>query len=136
MAFDAAMAGLRSQEATLRLWRDAKAAGKVPRFTEWTAEKKAVGSILFESLKALFVMERPYYRLLELKSLDADSEFERILLGFDADGISLLAMDDAFGQRTEIRFADVSRNAPLDPGLFRFTSPPGADVVGEAAPPD
>ncbi|OHD82391.1 MAG: hypothetical protein A3J97_09335, partial [Spirochaetes bacterium RIFOXYC1_FULL_54_7] len=68
-AFDAALASLRSQEATLSLWREAKASGKAPRFSEWTTEKKALGGVLFESLKALFIMERPYYRLLELKSL-------------------------------------------------------------------
>lgn len=67
--FDAAQASLRSQGATLRLWREAKSSGRIPRFTEWTTEKKAIGGILFESLKTLFVMERPYYRLLELQSL-------------------------------------------------------------------
>jgi hypothetical protein len=70
-AFEAALADLRSQEATLSLWREARASGRVPRFAEWTAEKKAVGSALLESLKALFIIERPYYRLLELKSLHA-----------------------------------------------------------------
>jgi hypothetical protein len=68
-AFDAALASLRSQEATLRIWREAKNTGKVPRFMDWTTEKKAVGGILFENLKALFTLERPYYRLIELKSL-------------------------------------------------------------------
>ena len=74
--------------------------------------------------------------LLELKSLDSESEFERILLGMVQDGIRLMAMEDAFGQRTEIHFQNVKVNAPADPGLFRFTPPEGTDVVGIAALPD
>lgn len=74
--------------------------------------------------------------LLELKSLDSESEFERILLGLVPDGIRLMAMEDAFGQRTEIHFQNVKVNAPADPGLFRFTPPEGTDVVGVAALPD
>jgi len=74
--------------------------------------------------------------LLELKSLDSESEFERILLGLVPEGIRLMAMEDAFGQRTEIYFQNVQVNAPADPGLFRFTPPKGTDVVGVAALPD
>jgi outer membrane lipoprotein carrier protein len=71
--------------------------------------------------------------LLELKSLDSESEFERILLGLSEDGISMMAMEDAFGQRTEIHFTDSMRNLALEPELFIFTPPEGADVVGVAA---
>jgi len=74
--------------------------------------------------------------LLELKSLEPESEFERILLGLVPDGIRLMAMEDAFGQRTEIHFDNVNINVPVDPGLFRFTPPEGTDVVGVAALPD
>jgi outer membrane lipoprotein carrier protein len=74
--------------------------------------------------------------LLELKSLDSESEFERILLGLVPDGIRLMAMEDAFGQRTEIHFDHVQVNQPVDPGLFKFTPPEGTDVVGVAALPD
>jgi len=74
--------------------------------------------------------------LLELKSLEPESEFERILLGLVPDGIRMMAMEDAFGQRTEIHFDNVKVNVPFDPGLFRFTPPAGTDVVGVAALPD
>ena len=69
--------------------------------------------------------------LLELRSLDAESEFERILLGFGDAGVRLMAMEDAFGQRTEVQFSAAVRNEPLDPALFTFTPPAGADVVGD-----
>lgn len=75
-------------------------------------------------------------QLLELKSLDSESEFERILLGLDSTGIRLMAMDDAFGQRTEIHFENVLKNLPTDPQLFHFTPPADADVVGVAVLPD
>lgn len=70
-------------------------------------------------------------QLLELKSRDAESEFERILMGLDQNGIRMMIMEDAFGQRTEIRFQNVIRNTGLDANLFSFTPPEGTDVVGE-----
>jgi outer membrane lipoprotein carrier protein len=74
--------------------------------------------------------------LLELRSLDGESEFERILLGLDSGGIRMMAMEDAFGQRTEIHFENTLKNPPIDPQLFRFTPPEGVDVVGVASLPD
>ena len=74
--------------------------------------------------------------LLELKSLDGETEFERILLGLDESGIRMMAMEDAFGQRTEIHFENTLRNAEIDPQLFMFTPPEGSDVVGEPVLPE
>lgn len=74
--------------------------------------------------------------LLELKSLDTESEFERILLGMTGDGIRMMAMEDAFGQRTEIYFENIRMNPSIDPGLFLFEPPEGTDVVGVAAIPE
>jgi len=73
--------------------------------------------------------------LLELKSLDGESEFERIVLGLVPGGIRMMAMEDAFGQRTEIHFENILMNPPADPDLFTFTPPEGTDVVGVAALP-
>lgn len=70
-AFRTALAKLDAQKATLDAWRTAKASGREPRFTDWIPEKKAVASSLFDALKALFLVERPYYRLLELRALHA-----------------------------------------------------------------
>jgi len=74
--------------------------------------------------------------LLELKSLDAEAEFDRILLGLDSNGIRMMTMEDAFGLRTEIHFQGLLKNPPADPLLFKFTPPQGADVVGIASLPD
>lgn len=75
-------------------------------------------------------------QLLELKSLQPESEFERILLGFDAAGIRMMVMEDAFGQRTEIQFVNVLRNEAAGPETFSFTPPENADVVGVPVQPD
>ena len=69
--------------------------------------------------------------LLELKSLAAETEFERIIMGLDPAGIRMMIMEDAFGQRTEIRFKNIIRNSSVDLQLFSFVPPDDADVVGE-----
>ncbi len=73
---------------------------------------------------------------LELKSLDVESQFERILLGLDSTGIRMMAMEDAFGQRTEVHFENTQKNQPADAELFNFEPPEGADLVGVAVLPD
>ncbi len=73
--------------------------------------------------------------LLELVSRRPEAEFERVLLGLGEDSIRLMAMEDAFGLRTEIRFEQVERNrVPVD-GLFEFDPPEGVDIVGDAEGP-
>ncbi len=72
--------------------------------------------------------------LLELKSRSTDSEFARILMGLDAGGIHLMIMEDAFGQRTEMHFSHVVKNAPIDDALFTFKPPKGVDLVGQPVP--
>lgn len=74
--------------------------------------------------------------LLELKSQDSESEFERLLLGLDGNGIRLMVMEDAFGQRTEIQFENMLKNQPVDPALFSFSAPEGTDVVGVPIQPE
>lgn len=67
-----------------------------------------------------------------LEPLGEQAAFSRVFLGFDA-GASLAAMEivDSLEQSVRIRFHELRRNLALDPGLFRFTPPPGVDVIGE-----
>jgi len=60
-----------------------------------------------------------------------ESSFERIRMGFGAAGLERMELTDAFGQTTLLRFIGLERNPRLDPGLFQFSPPPGADVIGE-----
>ena len=70
-------------------------------------------------------------QLLELRSRNTESEFERILLGLSEDSLQMMVMEDAFGLRTEVQFQQVQRNPELDSGLFTFQPPESADVIGE-----
>jgi len=60
-----------------------------------------------------------------------ESNFERIRIGFDAAGLARMELTDAFGQTTDLRFIALDRTPGLDPGLFQFVPPPGADVIGD-----
>lgn len=70
-------------------------------------------------------------QLLELRSRNTESEFERILLGLSEDSLQMMVMEDAFGLRTEVQFQQVRRNPEIDSGLFTFQPPESADVIGE-----
>lgn len=104
-AFDAALRALRAHDATLKLWRDARAAGRVPRFTDWINEKKAVSGALFDCLKALFMIERPYYRLLELKAYHDQG----VGVGSLRDGRSSAAFYAGFEATNAALAADMAR---------------------------
>lgn len=67
----------------------------------------------------------------ELRSVKEDAEFDRILLGIRGQELELMAMEDAFGLRTEIRMKTSQRNPELESDLFVFEPPEGVDIVGD-----
>jgi outer membrane lipoprotein carrier protein len=70
-----------------------------------------------------------------LRPKQEDSDFDRVGLAFDARGeLAAMELRDKLGQATVIEFGNVRRNPALDAALFRFEPPPGADVIGRAAP--
>jgi outer membrane lipoprotein carrier protein len=68
---------------------------------------------------------------LEARPRDKDASFERIRMGFGASGLETMELSDSFGQTTVLRFSSLQRNPRLEPSLFRFTPPKGADVIGD-----
>lgn len=62
---------------------------------------------------------------------EKESNFERIRMGFGFSGLERMELTDTFGQTTELRFTGFERNARVDPALFRFVPPKGADVIGD-----
>jgi outer membrane lipoprotein carrier protein len=68
------------------------------------------------------------YAWVGLKPLGEQVSFTEIRLGFEGETLRVMELQDAFGQRTRLRFAKVERNPVLDAELFRFTPPPGADI--------
>ncbi|MGD9952447.1 MAG: outer membrane lipoprotein chaperone LolA [Burkholderiales bacterium] len=68
---------------------------------------------------------------LEATPREKEAGFERIRLGLGAQGVEAMELHDHFGQTTVLRFSGLVRNPPLEPGMFRFVPPKGADVLGE-----
>ncbi len=68
---------------------------------------------------------------LEARPREREAGFERIRLGLGVAGVEAMELLDHFGQTTVLRFSNVARNPRLDAGLFRFTPPKGADVLGK-----
>ena len=59
-----------------------------------------------------------------------DSGFEKIRLGFAGNDLAAMVLVDSFGQTTQIRFSKLERNPELPASTFKFSPPPGVDVVG------
>lgn len=68
---------------------------------------------------------------LEALPKSRDTVFERVRMGFGKSGLEVMELRDQFGQVTVITFADVERNPRIPAEVFRFTPPPGADVISE-----
>ena len=68
---------------------------------------------------------------LEALPRDKEGNFERIRMGFSASGLQIMELVDGFGQTTVLKFNSLERNPKLDPALFRFSPPKGADVIGD-----
>ncbi len=68
---------------------------------------------------------------LEVRPLDEESLFEKVLMGFRGNLLDTMELYDHFGQKTTIRLLKLQRNPPSSPDLYRFTVPEGADVVTE-----
>jgi len=68
---------------------------------------------------------------LEALPRDKEGNFEKIRMGFSSSGLEVMELLDSFGQTTVLRFMSLQRNPKLDPGLFRFSPPKGADVIGD-----
>lgn len=58
-----------------------------------------------------------------------ENQFEEIQLGFDAEQIRTMELKDGFGRITRLEFDDIRRNPSFAASTFRFTPPPGVDVI-------
>ena len=50
-------------------------------------------------------------------------------IGFKGRALAAVEIADSFGQRSLIEFRDLRLNVPVPAERFRFTPPPGADVI-------
>ncbi len=67
----------------------------------------------------------------ELKPKTSDTDFQRILIGLDHEGIKAMDLYDQFGQITMIRFHQARFNHKIPRSKFKFTPPDGVDVIGQ-----
>lgn len=57
--------------------------------------------------------------------------FESVRIGFKDQLPQTMVVQDNFGQTTTLAFSRIERNPVLDPNLFHFVPPKGADVLQE-----
>ncbi len=91
-----------------------------------------------EALRAFHMVDRGTSEGLEwLEAIPKEKEggFEQVRLGFGFSGLEVMELSDSFGQKTILRLTSLERNPGLDPGLFRFVPPKGADVIGDTPKP-
>jgi len=70
---------------------------------------------------------------LEALPKEKDTGFERVRIGMKGRVPVAMELEDALGGRTVLRFTEFRPGAKVDPALFRFVPPPGADVLDESA---
>ena len=62
-----------------------------------------------------------------------DAGIEKFRLGFAKGQLAAMELNDAFGNRTRLKFSTFERNPKVDARVFIFVPPKGADVIGEEA---
>ncbi len=58
-----------------------------------------------------------------------DGAFQSVRVGFKGKDLAALEIIDSFGQKSMLRFDRFAANAPVAAEAFKFTVPPGADVI-------
>lgn len=66
---------------------------------------------------------------LRLQPRDPGASFVAIRLAFTGPALSVMELEDSFGQTTRLEFSAMQRNPPLDGALFSFSPPDGTDVI-------
>lgn len=67
----------------------------------------------------------------DAKPRATDTSFQSMRMGFAGGTLRRMELQDNFGQTTLLEFVRLERSPNLDPALFRFEPPKGADVIGE-----
>ncbi len=71
------------------------------------------------------------YDWVRLESVEEDSQYSDVRLGFDGDKLGMMILSDNLDQTTRIDFDDVQLNPEIDAAYFEFTPPEGVDVIDD-----
>jgi outer membrane lipoprotein carrier protein len=66
---------------------------------------------------------------LELIPKSNDTQFKSVGIGFRDGNLEAMELHDVFGNVTLLTFSNIQKNPPLPASQFKFTVPPGADVI-------
>jgi outer membrane lipoprotein carrier protein len=58
-----------------------------------------------------------------------DGALQSVRIGFRGKHLAAIEIADSFGQTSLLRFSEMATNVKFAPDRFRFTVPPGADVI-------
>lgn len=58
-----------------------------------------------------------------------DGQIQNVRIGFKSGVLASMEILDSFGQLSRLNFVALQINLPLDASVFKFTAPPGVDVV-------
>jgi outer membrane lipoprotein carrier protein len=61
----------------------------------------------------------------------SDGTIRSLRIGFKGRALAAVEIADSFGQRSLIEFRELRLNVPMAVERFRFTPPPGADVISQ-----
>jgi len=89
-------------------------------------------------IEAAFILsaepDRDGLRWVEVRPRAAAADFARAELAFRGNALVRMVISDKLGQVTTLVITRGQRNPRLDAALFRFTPPPGVDVIGTVRP--
>lgn len=68
---------------------------------------------------------------IKLLPKNEESGFKYVLIGLNKGSLGGMELSDNFGQLTRIYFSNVKLNLSINPTIFQFTAPKGADVFTE-----
>jgi len=69
---------------------------------------------------------------MQLTPKQEESGFEKLLLAFRGNDLSVMELKDAFGQVTRIEFSQLVKNPVINPSEFSFKIPKGVDVIRDS----
>ena len=84
-----------------------------------------------QPLEDVFIIEASGTERVQLTPKSDDSNVTGLQLYFANDLLQRIEARDSFGNTTTFTFSNLKRNPELQPALFHFEPPAGADVVGE-----